>query len=258
MTFVPHQVSMVLLKRPEYRAMLEGYLELQRSVAVRLDSPLFENPLTNLPYLYQLWGWLQSIDVLLQVGADAGYQLVSTTLIHHGPGEIFVKIIPHGQIAVELLDPETGTRVRLYPERSFNQTGQLRSLSFSQRPDITIEVLRPNESPELYVLDPKYKLDGELSGFADSADEQVPDGQPKKVDIDKMHAYRDAIRDDTDQRVVQFAAILYPGPEVRYGSGIEALRALPGHDEVLRNRLWVVLNKALVPVKMVEDGESRM
>ncbi len=72
-----------------------------------------------------------------------------------------------------------------------------------------------------------------------------------------MHAYRDAIRDAADHRVVQYAAILYPGPEVRYGSGIEALQALPGHDEELRSRLRAVLKKALVPVEMVEDGESR-
>jgi hypothetical protein len=43
-----------------------------------------------------------------------------------------------------------------------------------------------------------------------------------------MHAYRDAIRDSNDARVVEYAAILYPGPEFRLHDDIEALSALPG------------------------------
>ncbi len=31
-----------------------------------------------------------------------------------------------------------------------------------------------------------------------------------------MHSYRDAIRDTDLRRAVRYAAILYPGPEVRY------------------------------------------
>lgn len=72
------------------------------------------------------------------------------------------------------------------------------------------------------MFDPKYKLEGEvIEGIA-------PDGKPKKVDIDKMHAYRDAIRDEQGRRVVDYAAILFPGPEVRYDDGLEALSAVPG------------------------------
>ena len=55
-------------------------------------------------------------------------------------------------------------------------------------------------------------------------------GTSKKVDIDKMHAYRDAISDKNNNRVVDYAAILYPGRFESFGGDIEALSARPGVD----------------------------
>ena len=60
--------------------------------------------------------------------------------------------------------------------------------------------------PRLFVFDPKYKLDSE------GHDEESLTGRPHKTDIDKMHAYRDAIRGEGGKRVIEYAAILYPGP----------------------------------------------
>jgi len=75
----------------------------------------------------------------------------------------------------------------------------------------------------------KYKLDSEVSDASDAG------AHPKKDDIDKMHAYRDAIRDASGKRVVALASILYPGPTIRYGDGIAALKAVPGEaDELSR------------------------
>jgi PD-(D/E)XK nuclease superfamily len=76
----------------------------------------------------------------------------------------------------------------------------------------------------------------------------VPDllSRPKKDDIDKMHAYRDAIRDRSSNRVVAFASILYPGPTVNYGNGIAALKALPGEDNHLGSSIGEIISTALV------------
>ena len=71
------------------------------------------------------------------------------------------------------------------------------------------------------------------------------DGKPKKTDIDKMHAYRDAIRGEDGIRVVRYAAILYPGPEVSYSEGLEALRAYPGAEQDLERRIRSLLQCAL-------------
>jgi hypothetical protein len=44
---------------------------------------------------------------------------------------------------------------------------------------------------------------------------------------------------------VTYAAILYPGPETRYGDGIEALCANPANTDPLDLRLREVLTDAL-------------
>ena len=73
---------------------------------------------------------------------------------------------------------------------------------------------------------------------------EVTDGRPKKVDIDKMHAYRDAIRDTADSHAVEFAAIIYPGAATeRFGVGLEAIAARPGED--FEEELRAVLQRSL-------------
>jgi PD-(D/E)XK nuclease superfamily protein len=82
------------------------------------------------------------------------------------------------------------------------------------------------------------------------------DGRPKKADIDKMHAYRDAIRGEYAIRVVRYAAILYPGPKERYAEGLEALRAYPGLEHDLDKRIGEVLRRALHPTSEAETAAS--
>jgi hypothetical protein len=70
---------------------------------------------------------------------------------------------------------------------------------------------------------------------------EITDGRPKKVDIDKMHAYRDPIRDPKDAHAVDFAAIIYPG---RNGTGLEAIALRPG--EPVTDDIREALHAALV------------
>ena len=101
---------------------------------------------------------------------------------------------------------------------------------------MAVEIHPAHEAPRVLVFDPKYKLEGEVSeGLA-------PDSKPKKMDIDKMHAYRDAIRDEQERQVVEYAAILYPGPEERFDDGLEALQAVPEREQGLETRLGEVLD----------------
>lgn len=238
----PQRVTMVLLRRPGYRAALEGFLELQRSVALRLDAPALEAPLENAPALYQLWGTLQVIHAALAVAAELGYRVVEERLVSRAPGAAFLRVLPDGRPAVLLRHPETGVVVRVIPERAYRRhggEGRLWSTTYEQRPDVAVEVLPPDGPPSVYLFDPKYKLDGEPLESATGA------GKPKKVDIDKMHAYRDAIRDRDGRRVVRYAAILYPGSERRFPHGVEALAAFPGAAASLAGRLQEVLREAL-------------
>jgi hypothetical protein len=68
--------------------------------------------------------------------------------------------------------------------------------------------------------------------------------KPKKIDIDTMHAYRDAIRDPSGLRPVRFASILYPGPTVLYGTDIAAMCARPSNTELNEILMTVSPNPA--------------
>jgi predicted component of viral defense system (DUF524 family) len=239
LTQLSGHTTMVLLNRPKYRAALEGFLEFRRRATVRLEEPALVAPLENVPRLYQVWGTLKVITVLLQVAAEAGYRVHEPRLAGHDDSGVYIQVLPDGQLVLDLFHPVHGTQVKLIPERSYRTSGTLQSVSYVQRPDIAVEIERPGSSSEVYLFDPKYKLDSE------TLDADEPSGTPKKIDIDKMHAYRDAIRDATGHRVVTYAAIMYPGINVTYTDGLEALSAYPGATIALEQRLRHLLNTAL-------------
>lgn len=138
----------------------------------------------------------------------------------------------------------------LIPERQSGKRGRLRNISYEQRPDVAVEIHPAQGAPWVLVFDPKYRLEGEANeGLA-------ADGRPKKADIDKMHAYRDAIRDEQGRHVVEYAAILYPGPAVPYDEGLEALSAVPGMESALETRLGEVIAAALAGNTAEGDGST--
>ena len=234
---LPLHSTMVLLKRPPYRVALAVYLELLRSVVVRLDAPDLSAPLENLPRLYQLWCTLQVISALLVSATEAGYTIRTEQITRRDPAGLFLRVLPNGQPALTL-DHPTGGKLRLIPEATYSR-GALRSISFAQRPDIAVELYLPGQAPAIMIFDPKYKLDGEPEWSA------AGHTQPQKSDIDKMHAYRDAIRDATGHSVVTTAAILYPGPTIHYGPGVAALRAVPDPESKLAAELQLLLTAFL-------------
>jgi hypothetical protein len=191
-----------------------------------------------------------AIVILLEVSETLGFTVLTQRLARHFDGGVYITILKDGDPAVELIDESTNTLARLIPQRSYTRQGTtLRSISFTQIPDITVEISRVHEAPRLLLFDPKYKLQSEEQG-------EIGDGKPKKVDIDTMHAYRDAVRDSEQQRIVDYAAILFPGPEVRYGHGIEALSARPLEPRLLQQRLREVLINALTPPGDTEAIEA--
>lgn len=228
---LPGKVTMVLLKRPAYHAAFSGYLELHRRISVQLHDPRMDLPLENLPGLYQLWGMLSACTTLLNVAASHGYQLNQQSLVRRIGADVFVQAVPAGQTAIKLIHPRHGTILTLTPERTYGASGSLRSISFPQVPDISIALERQGERPRLLLLDPKYKL------HSDSDADPSVVGRPKKTDIDKMHAYRDAIRGASWNHVVQGAFTIYPGAPDIYPSGIGALQGDPSRSEILNLEL---------------------
>ena len=236
---LPIVLTMVLLNRPEYRAVLDGLVEFRRSVAVHLEDAALDAPLQNLPYLYQRWCLLEVIDAMTRVAGERGYRVIEERLSRRRQAALFVDILPIDKPLLWYRHDESGTETTLSHERTFRPHGSPRSVSYPQRPDIVLEVRRPDSMPRLFVFDPKYKLDSE------GLDEEGLTGSPKKTDIDKMHAYRDAIRGVDDVRLVEYAAILYPGPSHHFGNDVAALEAVAGREAELRKELEAVLASAL-------------
>lgn len=246
LTGAPERLTMVLLKRPEYRAALEILLELQRSLRVTLDDDRLLEPLDNTPNLYQTWGTLNVIRALTEACTEAGFTLRSERIAVPHPGTLLLRVLPDGQPILTFEHPQTGCTVTLASERTFRPNGTgWQSVSFSQRPDLVIEIGGPGRPSELWVLDPKYKLDSDDLPAEPSKD--TPSGHPKKTDIDKMHAYRDAIRDPSGRRGVTLAAILYPGQDRVYGPNIHAISARPVYADSLVGRLHTLFLAHLDP-----------
>ncbi len=238
--FLPLNLTMVLLRRPPYRASLERFLEFNRGMIVQLDQQMIEAPLENLPSLYQTWCTLTTIDALLELADELEFTVISHRLTHKRAGETFISVLPDGRPSLTLRREETDTTVSFTPELSFGRHGRYQSISLPQRPDITIEIRRGSSDRSTLVLfDPKYKLDSEYTSDGN------PGGRPKKEDIDKMHAYRDAIRDVDGNRPVAFAGVFYPGGSIDYGNEIGALSARPGQCDSMRKSIREIVEKRL-------------
>ncbi len=213
----PNRQTMVLTREPRYRAMLDRYLEYHRSVWATVSDPALDAPLANVPFLYELWGALLVVEAVVSEAIEAGYRVVHQRVARRVPGALFVEVAPGGRPLVQLRHAATGDEVSVTPQRNFSTSGEYHSVSLTQRPDVTVEVRRRGRASEFVLFDPKYKLIADDEGS----------GTPVKADVDKMHAYRDAIRGPDNAHVVRFAATIYPGESILYGQDIAALGALP-------------------------------
>jgi len=229
----PDRVTMVLRHRPPYRAALDALLELNRAAVVELRAPGLDAPLDGLPSLFQTWATLRVLARMLTMAETSGWSVVSQRLVRAESGDAVIELLRDNHAAIELV--RNGETLRAVPERHYERRGELRSASFPQRPDLAIERRSREGEFAVWVLDPKYKIEGDANG----------DGRPVKADVDKMHAYRDAIRDARDRRVVRFAATMYPGPTMRWGEGIAALRAHPADPAALDAAVDPVLEDAM-------------
>ncbi len=241
----PSTVSMVLARQPNYQAMYQGFLEFRRSPFVRLKSRDLSAPLDNLPSLYQTWGTLSVTAALIDHLSDRGFRLVHQRLIDRDATGLYIELLPRDQPIAELYRDGDYIVVRVWSEPTISAKGhRWRSVSYDQRPDLVVEISRAAEGPsQLLIFDPKYKLRGELMTEEDSSDGPPDALTPIKADIDKMHAYRDAIRDSDGNRLVAYAATLYPGQTREFGDDITAISAVPGNAPYLRHVLHRVFER---------------
>lgn len=180
-------------------------------------------------------GNLVALTAIVRALGERGFSVATQKLVCRLADGPVVDLV-RGQEPRLVMTHGDGTRARVHFQRSFGRTGSpLASLSFDQRPDLVVETRHPDGSFGLLVLDPKYKLQQGSQSL-----------RPKKQDIDKMHAYRDAIVHGT-RRVVRHAAILYPGPAMQFGEAVSALPADPLLRGGLEEAVSELVGALLVP-----------
>ena len=221
LTTVPDQITMVLLKRPEYRIAYEILLELNRNLSTQLQDSRLDSPIDKLPDLYQLWCTLEIFLGILDAAKTFDLN-IQHRLTRRVGSTLFVKVIPDGKPAIELSNVDETLKIIVVPEQTFGEASDDKaySVSYSKRPDIVVSIESRGTPASLLLFDPKYNLSGEITPKSDTT-------KPCGVDINKMHTYRDAIRGADGRRSVKFAAIVYPGQEYDF-TDVAALSGTPG------------------------------
>ncbi|WP_045222043.1 DUF2357 domain-containing protein [Desulfonatronum thioautotrophicum] len=210
MRFFPAS-SQILQRREGYRSLFRLHALLSLRTQCRFTLPDFARILEtkDTPTLYEYWAFFVVKDAL-----DARLRQQSLHVVHSDDQR-------ERSMSHELVLGYEGD-LRLCFNRTYSAPGQ--SYSHPLRPDITIE-----QCGRRLILDAKFK--GAGSGFYGIEAEDGTIQRWREEDIDKMHAYRDAIAG------VQGAFILYPGletamftPSGQSFPGVGALALRPGEQ----------------------------
>lgn len=219
-------LSLSQLKRACYqRPQLKPWL----NCAELLQSPLTPGRLTSTAlytgyigfgYVYQHWSTQRLRQALTEQLQSVGWSLwqPQASLTHPYLGAHWQS--PTGEQLV--LREEQ----RYAPLTASNRETALYSISKGQQPDLSLLYFESRQhwqrqQPQKgLVFEVKFRQD--------------PQGRPRKTDLDRLHAYRDAIyvqsSHSSDHRLFVGGALLYPGHVERYEPGLEALTCLPGQE----------------------------
>ncbi len=257
------RVTMVLLKNPAYRAVLEDYLALFEQSTVTLEEPAINAPLNNFPYLYQLWANLNVLNAMLQVCAEKGFRCISHPWVKRFNKGVFFQIINDGKAGIELSCPTTGRLVSLIP---WTPGGQNASGAPRQelRMAVAVGIFAPERTPVVLLFDPKYKVNYKSDSKAakkarsrarrkgltktlseiDQGDRD--DIEPMPEDIDELRRCMELVKGPGGNREIQYAALLYPGLRKQIAPDLEALPAHPSDRDRLQSIICDLLRRYLV------------
>jgi len=210
---IPHD-SPVLKNDPNYRAVYSLYLFLQQGI--RITGHVLKLDLKEISTLYEYWCYIKLVDLL-----RTSRNIDSLDFIKLEPRGVVVTLkkgIPSGIILSDEYNKENKIELVVYNRRYSEATGDF-------IPDITLTSKDKN-----IIFDAKYSLD-----FMNMS--------PRQESIDKMHAYRDAIRTEK----FNDAIVLFPGKEMGYKDkklyksifsvGVGGLPFLPDKTELVKEYL---------------------
>lgn len=267
------RVTMVLLKSPAYRLVFEDYLALNQQSSVTLEDAALNDPLSQFPFLYELWANLRVLSAMLQVCVESGFRCVSHNWIKRYNKGISIQVTSERKAAVVLKCPATGRQATLVSWKPHGGSEVLVDTPNHQRLiALAIVIDTPGKQSEILVFDPDYRVaprnadttlaqEGRVKETRakttrkDSAAAKIEAArqiaetrstiEPMKVDIDDLFRWLDLAKAPDGARTVQYAAILYPGPRIQFSSDAEALTALPSDGEGLQKAICDVLRRYL-------------
>lgn len=157
----------------------------------------FELSYRDTATLYEYWTWFTLIHTFQHLGFKPQ---VTKNLFQLTQRAITLSPTQGEASAIHLQQEHTHIRC-LYNLTYTTASG--RTLTHDLRPDIVIEVQTPT-TRTVHAFDAKYRREDHANHWA-----------PLREDIDKMHAYRDAVGqvvENTFQRTLQTAIVLFPAP----------------------------------------------
>ena len=218
--------STVLQARRGYRDVYRHFIRLHlASIALPIDRHRARDLLESkdIARLYELWCYFQVVATLRSILGEPNcpQQIRSDGFGTQLDQGVLVEWSEHG--------------VRAGYNVSFGQSGQHRSYSRTMRPDVTI-FLRDGG---VHILDAKFRVTWNDAASANK--DTVGDIKNfKRDDLDKMHAYRDAIPN------ARSAWVMYPGTvrrEFSDGSagvsGVGAVPVVPGEGGAIELRALI-------------------
>lgn len=250
------RITMVLLKNPAYRAVLEGYLVLNKPSTVTLQEPAIAMPLNNFPYLYQRWVSFKVLSALLQVCAETRFRCINHYWIKSYIKGTNIEVINDGRPGVQFLHKASGRQISFVPWSASavpNVFGQQSATGAA------IVVETPGKPAAILVFDPKYWVDSKkvkakakrkkstkAKTEENEATEMLTVLEPRRDDVEEIQRVKEQLKASIGSTSeIQYSAILYPGERKQLAEDFDALPAHPRDGAALQENVCEVLRRFL-------------
>jgi predicted component of viral defense system (DUF524 family) len=192
--------STVLQRRRGYSDVLHHFVRMRHAAkGLPFSSEAFEALLESrdVAHIYELWTFFRVVEELGTILGPSTFAEVPTR----------TKL----GVVVKRLEVAWGREVRAIYKQGFSAADGT-SYSLDYEPDVSLYV-----DGKLHLFDAKFRLERPANGGDNASFRQA--------DLDKMHAYRDAIRG------ARSAWVLYPGTEAIYYDAASSCSVVPLHPE---------------------------
>jgi hypothetical protein len=186
-------ITPTLEREANYRRFYQIYQDFLWSPYFQ-TSDIFKLSIKDLPTIYENWSTLFVCESILGLTEKKWTLINQSILVRHRLG--YALDIKRSELILSLRKKMTS--INVFFQKAFTpKSHPYWSYTHTQRPDITIEV-KTKDSSRLLIFDPKYRYSLQFGEDPESA-------------INKMHVYKDSIRDPYGKKVVSKAFVLYPG-----------------------------------------------